>query len=632
MKVFYSRSRGIGLILILPFFITACVNHFSSDKENVVDSESIPLKFTANIHKVVKTRISNNTFDKGDTVGLFALVGSTTLTEERYVDNFLFKRSENDVFETGETVYYPDDGVAVNLISYYPYNKDGIAIGKTTMQVSVETEQELPENYSHSDFLVASSGELQASTAPVALFYNHKFFRLNIVIVPGEGITLEELRDADPQLTVEGFFTKAVYDFQNESYTEYTDEKGVIPMGEWTIKENRLIGKEVILIPQKTKDHYQYITLKVGGKEYRCLLPSTLEMESGKQRELEITFIPVQDVLIGTLNGEIGKWDETGTDQSEAGIVYGCVDISKLTFEESSVYKVMRGRQQVAEICKEYITTSDFASCAIVAYPMKSDYTVDLTKGVVLQLLGHSGNVHGGTVAWNMENHSLVYNPGILELRNYLFVLSGGQNYMSVTPTENLLSVSPDMFCDVRGESIHKYPIVKIGTQYWMRSNLEATRYTNGDAIFELMDMSDGAIGYLSNNGNYFYSPNAVLTNKLLPADWKIPTWNDWDLLKNYLGENRAGSLLKSGNWRLITGGTVLGEATNLSGFNALPVGMWYASGKIADYVGRYSAYWTMDDSGGIPETVMTLKSNSDEISSGNVGADKAYAIRALRN
>ena len=186
MKVLCSRKWGIGLILIFPFFITACVNHFSEDGENTTNIDNIPLRFTANIHKVVKTRISGNAFDKDDAVGLFALAGSTTLTEERYADNLLFKRSENDIFETEETVYYPDDGVTVNLISYYPYNEEGIATGKTTMQISVETEQELPENYSYSDFLVATSGELKANSEPVALSYNHKFFRLNIVIVPGK--------------------------------------------------------------------------------------------------------------------------------------------------------------------------------------------------------------------------------------------------------------------------------------------------------------------------------------------------------------------------------------------------------------------------------------------------------------
>ena len=629
MRTLCSRKWGIGLILILPFFITACVNHFLEDGESTTDNNNIPLRFTADIHKVVKTRISDNTFDQDDAVGLFALAGSTTLTEERYADNLLFKRSENDIFETEETVYYPDDGVAVNLISYYPYNEEGITMGKTTMPVSVATEQELPENYSYSDFLVATSGDLKASSEPVALFYNHKFFRLNIVLVPGKGITVEELRDADLQLTVEGFSTKAVYDFQDDSYTGYSEEESRIPAGEWVVKEDRLIGKEVILIPQEIKDDYQYVTLKVGGKEYRCVLPSTLELVSGKQRELEITFVPVQDVLIGSVDGEISNWDDTGTDCTETGVIYGCVDISKLNFTESNVYKVMKGRQQVAEICKEYISTPDFSSSAIVAYPMKSDYTADLTKGLVLQLLGHSEDIHGGTVSWDKENHSLIYNPGTLKLKNYLFVLSGEQIYLSAIPTESLLSISPDMFCDVRGETIHYYPIVKIGTQYWMRSNLEATKYINGDDILVLSEMVEEAAGYLLNDGNYFYTPNAVLTGNLLPIDWKVPTWEDWNLLKDYL---KNASLLKSGEWRALSStDTTVEGVNNLSGFNALPVGMWYAKGKIADYAGRYLGYWTLEDSGVIPEEVFMLMSNSDEISSGKTSVDKAYALRALR-
>lgn len=200
---------------------------------------------------------------------------------------------------------------------------------------------------------------------------------------------------------------------------------------------------------------------------------------------------------------------------------------------------------------------------------------------------------------------------------------------MSVTPAENLLSVSPDLFCDVRGETIHKYPIVKIGTQYWMRSNLEAILYTDGDAILELMNMVEDATGYLSNNGNYFYTSNAVLTNKLLPADWRIPTWNDWNLLNTYLGED--ASLLKSGEWKLIKDETVLGEASNLSGFNALPVGLWWTKGKIADYEGRYLGYWTLDNTGLSVDEAFLLKSNSNTSSPGSISTEKAYALRALR-
>ena len=69
---------------------------------------------------------------------------------------------------------------------------------------------------------------------------------------------------------------------------------------------------------------------------------------------------------------------------------------------------------QVAEICKEYLVTSEFSSQAIVAYPMKKDGSVDLSQGVVAQLLEKSGKVNGGSVSWNMEDYSLAYVDGIL--------------------------------------------------------------------------------------------------------------------------------------------------------------------------------------------------------------------------
>lgn len=67
---------------------------------------------------------------EGDEVGLFALAGTTTMQEERYVDNLHFIRSSNGEFESNESVYYPDDGVTLNLISYYPYQKSGVGIGR----------------------------------------------------------------------------------------------------------------------------------------------------------------------------------------------------------------------------------------------------------------------------------------------------------------------------------------------------------------------------------------------------------------------------------------------------------------------------------------------------------------------
>lgn len=78
------------------------------------------------------------------------------MQEERYVDNLHFVRSSGGEFLSDELVYYPDDGVTLNLVSYYPYRQEGVAIGESTMSVSVETNQEVAADYSRSDFWLLS--------------------------------------------------------------------------------------------------------------------------------------------------------------------------------------------------------------------------------------------------------------------------------------------------------------------------------------------------------------------------------------------------------------------------------------------------------------------------------------------
>ena len=95
MKVFYNLQRCVGFLVLFSILLAACVNHISEEEEAgvVVNDGNIPLKIIADIHEVANTRVANNTFEKGDEVGLFALAGSTTIQEERYADNLHFVRS-----------------------------------------------------------------------------------------------------------------------------------------------------------------------------------------------------------------------------------------------------------------------------------------------------------------------------------------------------------------------------------------------------------------------------------------------------------------------------------------------------------------------------------------------------------
>ena len=549
------------------------------------------------------------------------------------MDNLHFIRSSNGEFESNESVYYPDDGVTLDLISYYPYQKSGVGIGESIMQVAVSTTQNIPDDYSHSDFLIASKEDVSASKEAVALTYNHQFFRLKIVLVPGEEENLEDMLSIKPTLSVSGFYTKTSYDFQKKTFSGYSEEKDIIPAGEWGIEDGRLIGKEFILIPQEATPGYQYITLEAAGKLYTSLLPSTLQLKSGKQRELEIKFVSAEDVLMSKVNGEIGDWDGTEIDHTESVTLHKYIDVSKLTFQKSNVYKVLHSGKQVAEICKEYLVTPEFSSQAIVAYPMGENGSVDLSQGVVAQLLGKTGKVNGGSVSWNMEDHSLVYVDGTLPIRNNVYVMADGTVSLSVTTADDILSVLAleDIARDVRGGIIHNYPLVKIGTQYWMRDNLEVSSYVDGEALPRLDAVTANVLGYLqSATEHYFYTANVALSNKILPIHWSIPDWKDWNILKDYL--NGEASLLKSGTWLPLKAGEQVQPATNLSGFNGIPVGM-YVGAFQTDYEKKHLAYWTLDNANAAIDTkVFYLKSDTDIIEESNAGVDtKAFAIRCIR-
>ena len=633
MKVFSNLQKGVSFFVLFTALLTACVNHISEEEGEIINNGDIPLKFVADIHEVVNTRVANNSFEEGDEVGLFALAGNTTMQEERYADNLHFVRSSNGEFVADESVYYPDDGVTLNLISYYPYQEEGVAMGESTMQVSVATSQNKQADYSHSDFLIASKEDVLASKEAIALTYNHQFFRLKVALVPGEGENVEEMLSAKPTLSVNGFYTKAIYDFQKETFSAYSEEKEITPAGEWEIKGNRLVGKELILIPQEATVGYQYIMLEAGGKSYTSLLPSTLQLKSGKQRELEITFVADEDILMSKVSGEIGDWDGTETDQAESVTLHKYVDVSKLTFEKSDVYRVLNGGKQVAEICKEYLVTPEFSSQAIVAYPMKEDGSVDLSQGIVAQLPGKSGKVHGGSVSWNMDDNSLMYVAGNLAARNNVYVMADGKISLSVVVADNVLSVLAleDIVRDVRGGMIHNYPLVKIGTQYWMRDNLETALYVNGDELTKLDAVTENAVGYLQSDAeHYFYTANVALSANFLPAHWNIPNWEDWDILNAYLKEDV--SLLKSGTWLPLKTGETAQPANNLSGFNAAPVGMWVEPNQNI-FEGKHLAYWTLDDTNAaIADDVFYLKSDANTIERSAPGVEKkAFAIRCIR-
>ncbi|MEM4260574.1 MAG: FISUMP domain-containing protein, partial [Candidatus Woesearchaeota archaeon] len=135
------------------------------------------------------------------------------------------------------------------------------------------------------------------------------------------------------------------------------------------------------------------------------------------------------------------------------------------------------------------------------------------------------------------------------------------------------------------GSAAGNYEEVTIGTQTWMKKNLDVTHYRNGDEIPQVTDadewenLTTGAWCYYNNdeaNGQVYgklYNWYAINDSRgLAPEGWHIPSTNEWKTLRDYLGnENDAGGPLKESgteHWKSPNTG-----ATNETGFTALPGG-----------------------------------------------------------
>ena len=177
----------------------------------------------------------------------------------------------------------------------------------------------------------------------------------------------------------------------------------------------------------------------------------------------------------------------------------------------------------------------------------------------------------------------------------------------------------------------NEYTTILIGEQEWMMENLKTTKYRNGDDISfvegdgtDWANLSTGAYCNYGNNINNvdtygrLYNWFAVNDGRnIAPAEWHVPTEDDYRTLMNYVGgSNVTGIKLKEeGNVHWLTQpwyGDVGGD--NSSGFTALPGGcrnIWGGSGSSFNYKNDRGNWWTADAQGPDDALYIYLQSSS---------------------
>ncbi len=187
------------------------------------------------------------------------------------------------------------------------------------------------------------------------------------------------------------------------------------------------------------------------------------------------------------------------------------------------------------------------------------------------------------------------------------------------------------------------YNTVTIGTQNWMKENLNTSHYRNGDPIPQVTDsaqwlnLKTGAWCYYNNDPankaiyGKLYNWYAVNDPRgLAPEGWHIPNDTEWSVIVNYLGGSTiAGGTMKSTSklWNSPNIG-----ATNSSGFTGLPGGYRFSSSVFA---GIYGIWWSssLASVAGTEEAwTHGLYFNVQAMAGGGISALAGNSVRCVKN
>jgi len=267
--------------------------------------------------------------------------------------------------------------------------------------------------------------------------------------------------------------------------------------------------------------------------------------------------------------------------------------------------------------CKKDDTTASSKKDPIITWAIPADITVG--KLLSVTQLNATADVPGIFVYTPALGVKL--NAGANQDLKVAFAPTDASNYNTASKTVKINVTQPTgdggvtsavfnptkTYGTMTDQNGNTYKTITIGTQTWMAENLRVTKYRNGDPIPNVTDnaawkaLTTGAYCSYGNTANKddiasygrLYNWYAASESRnIAPAGWHVPTDAEWTTLTTtLLGETRAGGKMKEAgttHWKYVNI-----DATNESGFTALPSGSRNSSEGIFCLLGYFGWWWS---------------------------------------
>jgi uncharacterized protein (TIGR02145 family) len=197
------------------------------------------------------------------------------------------------------------------------------------------------------------------------------------------------------------------------------------------------------------------------------------------------------------------------------------------------------------------------------------------------------------------------------------------------------------------------YYTVQIGEQCWMKENLRAEHYADGNVIMDVQQPSAFYFNESSANNasnGLIYTGNSVIYNSpiindsvkiqsVCPDGWHMPSRVEWQQLSDYLvsnervlcGKKSIAAYMKVEHWAYDYTHGCNDDRTNTSGFSALPTAYRSATGQGSD-TGASASFWSITQKDTTGMYAYSLSYNNADLNVAIVALTSSHSVRCIHD
>ena len=318
MKNIFYKLKATALLILAVLLQYSCQHDEigpSPGKEVAVElfAQIGSLSQPQNRGDVITTRVSGNTFEADDMLGIYMLSENGSLPGGiiNSYDNRRY-RVASDGTASGlkltpsspeHAMFYPEDGANVKFVAYYPYLPTYTGSGETAGMIDnyVYPVDISEQGLNNVDLLYSNNGTGNNSTGATTLTFSHQLSKLVINLQQVAGMN-DDLSSA--YVTITGMPTKGTLSLTDAQFTIDAASIAPIVIGTNT-KMGPIVRYDAIVIPHEGSAYTgRKITFSVGGTDYTWTMPDDIDFDKNKEytcsftirgRELAFTGVTVSD-------------------------------------------------------------------------------------------------------------------------------------------------------------------------------------------------------------------------------------------------------------------------------------------------------------------------------------------------